>query len=312
MKSLLNHVIYFIGRLMIGLVNLFPLPWIAAVGRLLGRLAYLLDRRHRRVAIGQLTWFLDRYQLPGKAEQWASRHFQRLGENYLAAIKTAQMSHRAMESHMDYAGFEVFESDPGEHRPPDWNRGWVVAIGHFGNFELYVRTMSQIQGYRGGATYRGLNQPGPDRLLRELRQRSGVQFFDRRRDVESLKQFMREGSTIMGLLADQSTGAGLEMDFLGKPCKCSTAPALIAQRYQCRLVTAICYRVAPARWRIEYGEEIPVFLQGERRSVEAVTAEVNQALEKAVLKDTLNWFWVHDRWKAFSRKKARSMRRSAG
>ncbi len=41
---------------------------------------------------------------------------------------------------------------------------------------------------------------------------------------------------------------------------------------------------------------------GERRPVEGITKEVNQVFEEAILKDPLNWFWVHDRWKRYKKK----------
>jgi len=309
MKGWLNGMVYGVGKCLVWGIAILPLRWVAFLGRLMGQLAFMVDRRHRRVAVGQLAWYLKTHQREGHAIDWAREHFRRLGENYLCAIKTAHMSHQAISPHIRYSGFEVFDQETDGGSPPEWNRGWVVAIGHFGNFELYVRTMSQIQGYQGGATYRGLNQPGPDRLLRELRERSGVQFFDRRKDVESFRSFMRKGSTVMGLLADQTTGSGLELAFLGKNCKCSTAPAIMAQRYQCRLVSAICYREGPAQWHIEYGEEIPLFDQGERRPVESITREINDVFEQAIHRDPLNWFWVHDRWKAFKKKKRRPDKR---
>ncbi|MBT7873307.1 MAG: lipid A biosynthesis acyltransferase, partial [Verrucomicrobia bacterium] len=61
----------------------------------------------------------------------------------------------------------------------------------------------------------------------------------------------------------------------------------------------------PAKWVVEFEKEIPTFSNGSKRSVEEVTADVNTAFEKAIHKDPLNWFWVHDRWKRFKKKRKR-------
>ena len=87
--------------------------------------------------------------------------------------------------------------------------------------------------------------------------------------------------------------------FLGHVCSTSAAPAVYALRYRCALHTGVCYRVGLARWRIEAGPEIPTHEAGEARSSEAIMLDVNRALEAAVLKDPANWFWVHNRWKAY-------------
>ena len=114
---------------------------------------------------------------------------------------------------------------------------------------------------------------------------------------------MTDGSVVLGLLADQVAGSGIFLDFFGEKCLCSTAPAIFSQRYHCRLATAVCFRTGPATWVVEFGKEIQTLEGDSRKSVEAITSEVNQAFEKAIHQDPLNWFWVHDRWKKYRKKR---------
>ena len=44
-----------------------------------------------------------------------------------------------------------------------------MAIGHFGNFELYARFGDVNQAYQCATTYRGLRQPSLNQLLQSLR-----------------------------------------------------------------------------------------------------------------------------------------------
>jgi len=104
---------------------------------------------------------------------------------------------------------------------------------------------------------------------------------------------------VLGLLADQHAGdKGLRLPFFGHECSTSGAPAVLALRYHCPVFTAICYRLAPGRWRIEVGDEIPTRDNGQPRCVAAITADIVQAFEAAIRRDPANWFWVHNRWKA--------------
>ncbi|MDG1891246.1 MAG: lysophospholipid acyltransferase family protein [Verrucomicrobiota bacterium] len=306
MKDYLDTLLYMLGRCVVFLIQLFPLGWVAALGRLAGFLAFYLDRRHRRVAIGQLRWFLGKTARKGDPVSMARTHYRHLGENYLCAIKTAGMSDKDLERSTEFTGMNLFSKAPTRDTPPGWKNGWIIAIGHFGNFELYARSLGGLNGRVGAATYRGLNQPGLDRLLQELRARSGVQFFDRRKHVAALRRLMGKGSVVLGLLADQATGSGIAIDFLGERCTCSTAPAVLSHRYQCRVATAICHRTGPASWRVEFGSEIPTMFRGQRRSVEDLTRDINHVFEKAVLAEPLNWFWVHDRWKRYRKKRKAS------
>jgi len=82
------------------------------------------------------------------------------------------MSPEELKPYFECVGAERSASSSG-CRPA--NR--IMAIGHFGNFELYAHVGQFVPGFKCGATYRGLNQPGLNRLLVSLRNRSGLPFF---------------------------------------------------------------------------------------------------------------------------------------
>jgi KDO2-lipid IV(A) lauroyltransferase len=147
-------------------------------------------------------------------------------------------------------------------------------------------------------TYRGLPQPSLNRLLQSLREQSGCLFFERRTDGAALKAAMNGPGKMLGLLCDQHAGDnGLRLPFFGRDCSTSSAPAVFALRYRCRLSTGFCYRTGLAKWRLEAGPEIPTTENGEARSTAAIMLDVNKAFEDAVRRDPANWFWVHNRWK---------------
>ena len=153
-------------------------------------------------------------------------------------------------------------------------------------------------GCQFATTYRALPQPALNKLAQSLREKSGCLFFERRTDADALKSAMNRGGIVLGLLADQHAGdKGLRLPFFGHDCSTSAAPAVLALRYGCRLFTAICYRTALGRWRVEVGNEIPTRENGRTRAPEAIMLEVNRAFEAAIRRDPTNWFWVHKRWK---------------
>jgi KDO2-lipid IV(A) lauroyltransferase len=221
----------------------------------------------------------------------AEENFRRIGENFACAAKTASMKFEDLRHHVEFIA-------PTTILAPPEPRSIVAAIGHFGNFELYARFSQFAPSFRSATTYRGLRQASLDRLLQCLRERSGCQFFERRSQGPALRVFMNQQWAMLGLLSDQHAGdAGLRLPFLGHDCSTSAAPAIFALRYRCSLYTGICYRVGLARWRIEAGEEIPVYENGEPRTTAAIMLDVNKAFEAAVRRDPANWFWVHNRWK---------------
>ena len=289
----MDSVLYIIARVVIALIQALPLRTVARVGRACGGLAYWLDARHRRVARRQLTMCFAE-KTAEEIRALAKENFRRIGENFACAAKTASMTFEELRPHVEFAGAQHILNPPSRHKLPNI----VVAIGHFGNFEMYARFGQFCPAYRCATTYRGLREPSLNRLMQELRERSGCIYFERRTDGAALKAAMNQTNLILGLLADQHAGNhGLRIPFLGHECSTSSAPAVFALRYHCKLHTGICYRTGLAQWRIEAGPEIPTRENGAPRSSEAIMREVNQAFEQAVRRDPANWFWVHNRWK---------------
>ena len=291
---MLDQLLYWIARAVVTGLQALPLRGVARLGRAGGAVAYWVDARHRRVALRNLTQCFGPEKSPAEIRAIAKENFRRLGENYLSAIKTAAMTLEEMQPHFEFIGEAKF-LPPGSTTPP---QSRVIAVGHFGNFELYARFGQFVPAFKCATTYRGLRQPSLNRLMQSLRERSGCLFFERRTDAAALKASMTNTGLLLGLLADQHASlGGVRLPFFGHECSTSVAPAVFALRYHCPLHTGICYRVGLARWQIEAGDEIPTHEQGRPRSTEAIMRDVNQAFEIAIRRDPANWFWVHNRWK---------------
>jgi KDO2-lipid IV(A) lauroyltransferase len=303
----MDKLIYWFARALIALLQSLPLTWAARIGRGGGAIAFWIDARHRRVALKYLAMCFEKEKSPEQIRAIAKENFRRIGENYCCFIKASMMTKEQIEPHLEFTNLEQLRAWRAATPP----RNVVMAIGHFGNFELYARYGQFVPGLQVVTTYRGLRQPLLNRLMQEMRELSGCLFFERRTQGAELRIMMRRSGYLLVLLVDQHSGdAGVILPFFGRLCSHSTAPAIFALRYRCALATSICYRIGLARWRIETGPEIPTRENGKARSVDAITADTVRMLEAAVRRDPANWFWVHNRWKPV-KPKAESGKRKA-
>jgi len=289
----MDALLYIVAKTIILAIQAMPLRLVARLGRAGGQIVYLLDARHRRVARRNIGRHFPE-KSSGDVGELVKENFRRIGESYASGIKTASMTAEELHPHLELSVPEQWLTPPDDKPPPSL----MVAIGHFGNFELYVHLAQYCPGYTGASTYRALPQPSLNRLMQELREKSGCLFFERRFEGSKLRAAMNQPGMMLGLLCDQDGGdRGLQLPFLGHNCSTSPAAALFALRYNCLLYSAACYRIGLARWRIECGPAIPTREKGEPRSLEVIMKDVNEALEQAVRRDPANWFWVHNRWK---------------
>jgi KDO2-lipid IV(A) lauroyltransferase len=290
----MDWLLYIPVLVLIKVLQALPLRVVARTGRAGGALAYWLDARHRGVALRNLEMCLGSEYSKEELRGIAKENFRRLGENYASAIKTAAMTSEELKPHLEFAGMEKVYPDRFEETPPRR----VIAIGHFGNFELYARVGEYAPGVKSATTYRALRQPGLNRLMQRMREQANCLFFERRTDAEALKAAMSTPGIMLGLLMDQHASAGgVRIPFFGKECSTSASAAVFALRYDCPLHTGICYRTGLAQWRIEGEDEIPTRINGQARPIEDITLDINRAFEAAVRRDPANWFWVHNRWK---------------
>ena len=289
----MDRLLYVIALGLVKMLQAFPLLFVARIGRAGGGLAYYLDGRHRKVALRNLAMCFPE-KSPSEIRALAKENLKRIGENYCSAVKTAAMTWEELKPHLEFTGVRSLYPEPVPKPPP--NR--VVAIGHFGNFELYARFGQFFEGVQTATTYRAVRPASLNKLLKSLRERSLGLFFERRSEAAALKAAMSKPGIILGLLVDQHAGTGgVWVPFFGKECSTSSAPAIFALRYDCALFTGFCFRTALGRWRIEAGAEIPTRIGDEARPIEDIMTDVNRAFEAAVRRDPANWFWVHNRWK---------------
>ena len=290
----METVLYLLARALLLLVRALPLKVVARLGRFGGFVAYSCDRRHRRVALANLALCFGAEKRPNELRALARENFRRIGETFASAPKMAGMKAEQLRHCLELVGWEKLPRVTPNTSPPSR----VIAVGHFGNFELYAHIGLFVPDYQFATTYRALRQPSLSRLMQSLRAQSGCLYFERRQQGTELKAAFHQQRMVLGFLADQHAGRrGLRLPFFGHECSCSAAPAVFALRYGCPLHVAICYRTALARWRIELSDEIPTRENGQRRRVADITRDINHAFEAAIRRDPANWFWVHNRWK---------------
>lgn len=292
----MDFLLYWVVKLIVLLLQALPLRWVARLGRLGGSLGYIFNRRHRRVAIHNLTTVLGHEKSEQEIVDLARENFRRLGENYCAAIKTASMSEEDLRPHLKMVGYEKLQGM--DHS----RKSWVAAVGHFGNFELYARIKWPGSNFQVATTYRSLKHKRLNQLLQDLRAKSKAMYFERRNEIKKLIETIKTRNMAIGFLSDQHAGqSSIRIPFLGHECATTVAAAVFALRYELPLITAICYRTGLAQWEIEFNDWIPTKESGKARSVEAIMTDVNEALGKAVMRDSANWFWVHNRWRFISK-----------
>ena len=137
------------------------------------------------MALKNLEMCFGREKSPEEIRAIAKENFRRIGENYCQRRQNRRDDSRGKCCRISTSPVAEkilpHEADAGP-------QSRIVAIGHFGNFELYARFGQFVPIFKCATTYRALNQPALNRLMQSLRERSGCRFFERRTDGAALKR----------------------------------------------------------------------------------------------------------------------------
>ena len=110
----MDTLLYLLARGAVAFVQALPMSVVAHIGRGLGLVAYWLDRRHRRVALKNLTTCFGNEKTPTEIRAIALENYRRIAENYITSVKSAAMSFEQLQRHLTFSGGEhVAPTAPG-------------------------------------------------------------------------------------------------------------------------------------------------------------------------------------------------------
>ena len=207
----------------------------------------------------------------------------------------------------EYAALDRIVADPGRIEIEGAERlaaiaagcGPVVFIsGHFSNFELMPAAIIQA-GVDCQITYRAMNNPYVDAMVRKNRFRYGVRLFAPK-GLEGARELMRglgRGESV-ALMNDQKFNGGVAAPQFGRTAHTAPGPATFALRFAIPIQPMSVQRIGDkARFKVTVHEPIHLIDTGARDAdIEAGVRRINAFIEDHVRTRPAEWFWVHKRW----------------
>ncbi len=265
-----------------------PLSIAAAfrLGSSLGWAAYWLAAPYRKLALHNLGIAFPELPTSGR-RAIAKRHFSTLGGNLLTGLKFSSVAHENLNRCVEFSGIEVIE-DLVKRK-----QRFVFATGHIGNWEIFAQILPSLFPPRAGTIYQRLGNAYIDGRIRETRARLGVPLFERKEGFQGAIQTLRAGSAVCILIDQHAGDSGLWCPLFGRLASTTPLAATMALRTGAVLVSGCIHTLAPGKWRLVVDRP----LDPAGRSVDAITAELNRALETQIRASPADWLWVHNRWK---------------
>ena len=262
-----------------------------AIGVLFGRLAYLVLKARRDVAVSNIKRvFNDLSDREVKAI--ARRCFEKLGINFIEQLILPYIPKE------EYAKRFTIENSHHINDALKQNRGAIGLIFHFANWEIMGIASSSVPNdvivlARPMKGHKKLND-----FLNGMRSATGLRIIP---NADSAKEIMRylRGNNVIGILADQreKRSRGVLVELFGEKVPTSKGIAAIAMKTGAPVVPMYFVREGFLRYRIVWSEPIEMERRGDiEELIYRNTRKINAFLESIILKYPDEWFWVHRRW----------------
>lgn len=265
-----------------------PLPVARMLGRYLGRAAFHVIPRVRRVALANIEMAYGDSLSPGEKREIARSATENVGIVAAEFTRIPKLKDpRFLSRSVKIVGDDRLREGGGR-----------LLVGcHLGNWEWMAPVVSAI-GIPIAEVVRPLDDPRLNALVDATRRAGGVITIPKSGAGSEILRLLREG-TCVGVLADQSPGSNaVPVTFFGHPCWATIAPIMVAMRAKVPIHLLHMHRNPDATYTFDIGPEIVTVRTGDfYEDLRVNSQRIQDALEALVRAHPHQWLWLHRRWK---------------
>ncbi len=269
-----------------------PLGMSQFIGRMLGALAFMIPMSRKKGAYENILMSFNGTIGRRDAERLLLRVFVHFGQMFFEVPHVMRLNGRNAHRYV------TFENEENLLKAYSKKRGVLALTGHVGNWELMSAALALRFG-PGAVVARPIDFSPFDRLMRDIRTRTGMEIIPKQRSMRKLMDALNQNKGI-GILLDQNVDwyEGEFVNFLGRMACTNKGLALIAMKTGAPVVPIFSVREKHGRYRIVIEREVELISTGDRvKDVQENTALFTNIIESYVRKYPDQWFWFHNRWK---------------
>lgn len=285
-----SRIEYLVVRMVAVVVQSLPRRASLAVGRLIGRLFYVLHRQRARLACTNL-----RAAFPSRTEH-ECRTIVRTTFGHFACHIVDLLNFDAMTP-ADRQRLVEYDGETLVERVQARGKGVMYFTGHFGYWELLVM-MHAARFQPITMVARTLDNPLLDRFVEEIRTRVGTRVVPRKGAVRSLLRALLDGASV-GMMIDQHIHdrSAIEITFFNRPASTTSAMAALALRTGAAVIPVFAVPLPGDRYRMIYETPVPPPAADDPDPIRTYTQRCTNVLERYVRRHPELWLWMHRRWR---------------
>lgn len=259
----------------------------------LGLLWYYLDRHHRAIARDNMARAFGNEIRKEDLDQLVRANFIQLTTVVLESPSLLKLDLQNLDTYATFSGSRHLKSALSRRK------GILFLTAHLGNWELMALATTLNFDFSCHLLVRPLDFPSIDRILTEIRCRTGNKVLDKIRSAREIGHIL-DRNEILAMLNDQNASwyDGVLVPFFGRNAWTYKGFALFALRYDPVVLPIFNIRRKDGRYTILFDEPVSLIRTGNiNTDLIENTALFNKIIEKHIRMAPDNWLWVHRRWR---------------
>lgn len=262
-----------------------------AAGVYLGRLAYLVLKKRRLVAVSNLKRVFKDKDIKD-IETIARSCFEKFGINLVEMLLVPYIKKDRYRERFSVENRHHIDS--GLER----KKGILAVIFHYSNWEI-MGIASVLLGQDVIVLARPLKRHILlNNFLNRIRSSSGLKIIPNEGTGRDIMRHLNE-NRIVAVLADQreKRSKGVYVDFFGEKVPTNRGVAVVAMKSGAPVIPVYLVREGFLRYRVICNKPIDIERKGNiEELIQVNTRKINSFLESIILDAPDEWFWVHRRW----------------
>jgi len=274
------------------IISLLPRKVCLLVGRNLGFLLYIFDKRHRLTAHKNLEIAFGKERTRKERSRIAKQSFKHFGSIVTDIIKLQRFPLEKIEKLITFSGKEHLEKAKSQ------GNGILIFTAHFGNWEVGSLLISKY-GKLNVIARRSDNKLLEEKLI-GIRKYFGVHVIYKQLATKKILQSLRNNETV-AILIDQNVlrSEAVFVDFFGKKAATTPSVATFHLRTHAPLIPMFCYPTKSGKYHIRAFPPPDVNLSGDKKKdIATLTQACTTIIETQIKENPGLWLWFHDRWKS--------------
>jgi KDO2-lipid IV(A) lauroyltransferase len=288
--SLRHRLEYAAVRSVSSVVAALPLRVAAGVGGFVGLVFFTLDRRHRRLAVENLSAAFPRWSRR-ECVRTGRRVFVHFGQLLMELLRFRRLTADQIRARVEFEGAErAYQA----HRN---GQGVLFVTGHFGFWELAAIAQGALL-YPISVVARPLDNPLLHDLLEQVRTSTGNRVIYRKGGLRRILKALTSNQGV-AVLIDQhiQPSDALVVEFFGRPAATTAAVAALAVRTGAPVIPVFALPLSGGRIRVIFEHPIDPPTGKTKAELRQFTQRCTDVLEMYVRRYPHLWLWMHRRWR---------------